>query len=103
MSEVFIVFPPATSNGLICGRNSFSFCCKEILLGDAAKNVSLLLIRESTEVNYLLRLLKIKSHTSNEENIVISSRIDFSLTLIAQSLSSRTLKLHRSLHLTTVF
>lgn len=32
MSEVFVVFPPLANNSLIYGRNSFSFCCKEILL-----------------------------------------------------------------------
>lgn len=31
MSEVFVVFPPSTNNSIIYGRNSFSFCCKEIL------------------------------------------------------------------------
>lgn len=32
MSEVFVVFPPLANNSIIVGRNSFSFCCKEILL-----------------------------------------------------------------------
>lgn len=32
MSEVFVVFPPSTNNSIIYGRNSFSFCCKEIKL-----------------------------------------------------------------------
>lgn len=44
MSELFVVFPPLTGNGsIIVGRNSFSFCCKEIVLikpGEATTKVN---------------------------------------------------------------
>lgn len=48
MSEVFVVFPPLTgSNSIIVGRNSFSFCCKEIEL--IKPNEATTKVREETE------------------------------------------------------
>lgn len=37
-SEVFMVQSPLTNNGIIYGRNSFSFCCKEVLYFSANEN-----------------------------------------------------------------
>lgn len=38
-SEVFMVQYPLTNNGtIICGRNSFSSCCKEITYFSANEN-----------------------------------------------------------------
>jgi hypothetical protein len=53
MSEVFVVFPPLTSNSIIYGRNSFSFCCKEILYSkEATTQVSFQLEEVFTLVSY---------------------------------------------------
>ncbi|CRK97140.1 CLUMA_CG010537, isoform A [Clunio marinus] len=73
MSEVFVVFPPAINNGVIYGRNSFSFCCKEILFfspnDGTVKCQSTDIPKESNTFGYILN----GTCGANDQKISIST------------------------------